>query len=101
MYLFFKHYLCYNFFGKYLQGGFLMTFQELANELKSEYNNAIKGQKIVMLEVFVIRHAKEIIEQNIKAKDLLHAAELAETMVPEVNRALNLSKYVVLKEEFK
>lgn len=78
-----------------------MTFQELANELKSEYNNAIKGQKIVMLEVFVIRHAKEIIEQNIKAKDLLHAAELAETMVPEVNRALNLSKYVVLKEEFK
>lgn len=78
-----------------------MTFHELATELKSVYNSAAKGQKIVMLEVFIIKHAKDIIDQDIKAKELLHAAELAETMVPEVNRALNLSKYVELKEEFR
>lgn len=76
-----------------------MTVMELGNKLKSMYET--KGaKKSAMIHLFAILYADEMQRADIKPIDVLRAAKLPESYVTEINKGINLSKYVALKPSF-
>ncbi|MCC7316397.1 MAG: hypothetical protein IT419_16400 [Planctomycetes bacterium] len=71
-----------------------MTAAELASRLGDMYRTAPKGEMVAMIHLFGIRHADEIRDCGTSPTDLAKAAGIPETYGVEVNKGINLAKYV-------
>ncbi|QEK02245.1 hypothetical protein FUT84_06765 [Treponema phagedenis] len=68
------------------------------------YWNAKEGEKVTMIHLFAIKYAKQIKQNNFSAKAIIQNAILPDGSVfknsyaTEIQKALNLAKYVEVKE---
>jgi hypothetical protein len=74
-----------------------MTEIELANKLNDMYFNAEKGEKVLMIHLFGIKYAEEILENRISTKEIAKAANINESYGTEISKGVKLSKYVIIK----
>jgi len=81
-----------------------MTIVELATKLSEMYENAPEGDKVSMIHLFGIRYSNEIIKNNYIAGEIISNTELRNgsrmknSYQTEINKGVNLSKYVIDKE---
>jgi len=77
-----------------------MTVNDLAKELRKMYENALKGEKATMIHLFGIRYSKYIRENNITPSEIIRNAnlnnkkEISPEYSVEINKGINLAKYV-------
>jgi len=77
-----------------------MTINELGNKLRKMYDT--KGaNKTTMIHLFGVIYSNEIREAGIKPIEIVKVAQMHESYQTEVNKGMNLSEYVVLKQEYK
>ncbi|MFC2419580.1 HTH-like domain-containing protein [Treponema maltophilum] len=72
-----------------------MTIQELATELSAMYNNAVDGEKAANIHLFGIKYAKIIQQEGHSVADIIQKAKLCSSYVTEINKGMNLAKYVI------
>ena len=77
-----------------------MTVNELGNKLRRMYET--KGaNKTTMIHLFGVIYSNEMREAEISPIEIVKAAQMHESYKAEVNKGMNLAKYVVLKQEYK
>ena len=76
-----------------------MTINELGNKLKEMYENAPKGGVLTMIHLFGIKYAEEISKNNYSRKDIIEKSGISASYLTELNKGINLSKYVESKKE--
>lgn len=77
-----------------------MTVNELGNKLRKMYET--KGaNKTTMIHLFGVIYSNEIREAGIVPIEIVKAAQMNDSYSTEVNKGMNLSKYVELKQEYK
>jgi len=77
-----------------------MTQLELTNKLKDIYYTA-KNNKATMVHLFGIIYYKELKRDNISIRDILLESGLPQSYYTEINKGINLARYVELKKEYK
>ncbi|MDD3244315.1 MAG: hypothetical protein PHD32_11445 [Eubacteriales bacterium] len=77
-----------------------MTYSELACELKKMYQSAPKGETTTMIRLFGIQYAAQIKACGHSAVDIVRLAGIGESYQAEVNKGMQLAKYVELKKKF-
>ncbi len=77
-----------------------MTVNELGNILLSMYETN-GANKSTMVHLFGIIFADEMINANIKPTDVIRSAGIQQSYQTELNKGINLSKYVDVKKEYK
>ena len=70
---------------------------ELGSTLREMYQGASKGETVLMVHVFGIKHANEIRDSGTSCQDIANAAGIPESYGVEINKGVNLAKYVQLK----
>lgn len=71
-----------------------MTTAELGETLGRMYREAAKGESVVMIHLFGVRHAEDIRECEGSIRDIVLAAGISESYVVEVNKGVNLARFV-------
>lgn len=74
-----------------------MTIDSLGEALKGFYNNAPKGEKAIILNVFGIKYADDILNNGYALKDIIKNADIPETYQNEIKKGIKLAKYVINK----
>lgn len=77
-----------------------MELVDLSKKLKSMYENALKGEKAVSIHLFGIEYADEIRKSNYSISEIVELAGISKSYVVEVNKGINISKYVTLKRKW-
>lgn len=77
-----------------------MTPAELASRLSEMYNNAPKGETVVMIHLFGIMHADEIRAGGVSPADIVKTAKIPETYGVEVNKGMNLARFVTVRADW-
>ncbi|MDD2497763.1 MAG: hypothetical protein GX625_19550 [Clostridiaceae bacterium] len=77
-----------------------MTLLELGNKLKEMYETE-GANKSTMIHLFGIIYGDEMRNAGVKPIDVVKAAQMQESYQTEVNKGMNLSKYVELKAVYK
>ena len=81
-----------------------MTINELAHELSIMYDNALDGEKATMIHLFGVRYSKIIRENNYSISEIIRntilrdRTKISENYSPEINKGINLAKYVIEKK---
>lgn len=75
-----------------------MSTLELAEQLRAMYRGAGKGDAVLMIHLFGIKYATQIRDSGASAKDIVLAAGINESYAVEVNKGVNLAKYVQVRE---
>lgn len=57
--------------------------------------------KVAMIHLFGVAYGRIMRYENIKPIEVLKAAKMPESYVTEINKGINLSKYVTVREEYK
>ena len=70
--------------------------QELVDELREAYANAPKGNTACTIHLFGIKHGDALREFGSLAK-LAKDAGVPESYAVEINKGINLSRYVTIK----
>lgn len=70
----------------------MLTAKELGVLLNDSYNNAPRGGQVVSIHLFGIDHAEAISAAGIR--DVIEASGLSESLRVELNKGVNLSKFV-------
>jgi hypothetical protein len=78
---------------------FTMTVMELGAVLREMYNSAQKGDTVAMIHLFGIKYANEIRGSGAACKDIAISAGIPESYGVEINKGINLAKYVTLKDQ--
>lgn len=65
---------------------------ELGKILNDMYTNAMKGEQVMMIHLFGIKYADDIRMAGIR--DVLLKSGLRDSYITELNKGVNLSKYV-------
>jgi hypothetical protein len=76
-------------------GGDALTLQELADELRRDYEAAEEGKKVVTIHLFGIRSAKYL--DGISCKELAIRAGIHESYGTELRKGANLAEYVSIR----
>lgn len=74
-----------------------MTENELGKILREMYDNAPKGYQVANIHLFGVKYAEVIIENNIKATDIIRVSGLKESYSAEVSKGIKLARYVAPK----
>lgn len=74
-----------------------MTINELGKILKDMYDDAQKGEQVAMIQLFGIKFANEIRENEYTPKDILKSVDMPESYQVEINNGIKLAKYVRVK----
>ncbi|MCK9331396.1 MAG: hypothetical protein M0Q94_16110 [Candidatus Cloacimonetes bacterium] len=74
-----------------------MTEKQLADKLREMYDNAPEGKQVVNIHLFGIIYADEIVGKRYSINNIVRGAELPESYKAEINKAINLSEYVIVK----
>ena len=77
-----------------------MSVYELGTKLKAMYSLE-RVNRVAMIHLFGVIYGRIMRSENIKPIEVLKAAQMPESYVTEINKGINLSKYVTLKEEYK
>ena len=83
-----------------------MNLKQLAEKLAEMYQNA-NDDKVAMIHLFGIRYADEIRLSGYNANDIIKTARLRngklmpDSYKTEINKGMNLSKYVIDKQTLK
>ena len=72
-----------------------MTPQELSDELARMYHDAPQGEAVVMIHLFGIRYADRIRRSGESIRQIVQRSGIPLTYVTEVNKMVNLARYVV------
>ena len=72
------------------------TVTELGKILADMYNNAEEGEKVTMIHLFGIQYHSEI--REISTREIVEAAGIKDTYITEVNKGVNLAKYVIPRQ---
>ncbi|MEG0944650.1 MAG: hypothetical protein RSF86_13545 [Angelakisella sp.] len=76
-----------------------MTVNELGRKLREMYET--KGaNKSTMIHLFGAIYYDEMRSNNIKATEVVRAAQMPESYHSEVSKGMNLAKYLQLKPEY-
>ncbi len=76
-----------------------MNTNELGKKLKEMYETQ-GAKKTAMIHLFGIIYAEEIAQANTNALEIIKAAQMKESYQAEINKGINLSKYVQVKPEY-
>lgn len=71
-----------------------MSVTELGEILSRMYKGAAKGESVVMIHLFGVRHAEDIRACEGSIRDIVLAAGISESYVVEVNKGVNLARFV-------
>ena len=77
-----------------------MTVLDLGNKLREMYET-VGANKSTMIHLFGVIYADEMRNAGIKPIEVVKAAQMQESYQTEVNKGMNLSKYVDLKPVYK
>jgi|APSaa5957512535_1039671.scaffolds.fasta_scaffold26858_2 hypothetical protein len=72
-----------------------MTLNDLADILAKMYKTAPKGEAVLMIHLFGVKYADEIRSLGLNSREIVEASGLKITYKTEVNKGMNLSKYVI------
>lgn len=61
------------------------------------YDNAPQGYQVANIHLFGIKYASIIIDNNLKATDIVRALGLNQSYATEVSKGIKISMYVVPK----
>lgn len=75
-----------------------MTKAELAERLKEMYANAKEREQVLNIHLFGIKYGEHILKNKYRVKEIVLAAGLNASYATEINKAVNLSKYVEVKK---
>lgn len=67
---------------------------ELGEILGKMYRNALPNESVVMIHLYGVRHADVLRSTDISISDVVRAAGISKSYVVEINKAINLAKYV-------
>ena len=71
-----------------------MNVTELGRTLGKMYREAAKGETVVMIHLFGVRHAEDIHRCEGSIRDIVRAAGINESYTVEVNKGVNLARFV-------
>lgn len=74
-----------------------MTLDEAAKILRKMYDEAPENEKAVQFHLFGIKYAEQI--KDITKAKISILADLGKSYGAEINKGVNLAKYVVLKDD--
>lgn len=74
-----------------------MDSESLVIKLKDMYENASKGEQTTMIRLFGIKYAEELKENSMSLKDIAEKATGYSSYGNEINKGIQLAKYVVVK----
>ena len=75
-----------------------MNKQQLAEKLKSMYENADKGYLVAMIHLFGIKYSDYIGSDKVAtAKEIVKLSRLSSSYHTEVSKGVKLSKFVTIK----
>jgi len=77
-----------------------MTREQLGGTLRRMYDEAPSGEKVANIHLFGVKYIREIGGAGLTAGDVVKASGLQTSYGTEVNKGMNLSKYVVPKAAF-
>lgn len=72
------------------------SVNELAAKLRELYDNT-KKDKVAMIHLFGIRYGEIIRSNNVRVSDIVKIAKLNHYCVTELNKGINLAKFVNIK----
>ena len=76
-----------------------MTLNELGVKLREMYET--KGaNKATMIHLFGIVYGAEMEKAGIKPIEVIKAAQMYESYATEINKGINLARYVALRDEY-
>ena len=82
-----------------------MTISELGKILGNMYDQAPDGEKVAMIHLFGIRYSKYIRENGFVANEIIKntmldsGSQINSSYFSEINKGINLAKYVIEKEK--
>lgn len=71
-----------------------MNLEVLGKKLNDMYSNAPNGDSVVMIHLFGIRYANEILKMKLSKKDIAIAAKIPISYATEISKGIKLAKYV-------
>lgn len=74
-----------------------MNVNELSEKLREMYRGASQGDAVFMVHLFGIKYANEIRESGASPKEIVLAAGMSESYGVEVNKGINLAKFVQVR----
>lgn len=74
-----------------------MTENELGKILREMYDNAPKGYQVANIHLFGVKYAEVILDNNIKATDIISISGLKGSYSAEVSKGIKLARYVAPK----
>ncbi len=74
-----------------------MNVNELSEKLREMYRGASQGDAVVMVHLFGIKYANEIRESGASPKEIVLGAGMSESYGVEVNKGINLAKFVQVR----
>jgi hypothetical protein len=74
-----------------------MTEHQLGMVLKDMYENAKDREGVLQTHLFGIKYANEIESNSFKISEIVRESGLNKSYVTEINKGINLAKYVTLK----
>lgn len=77
-----------------------MTVVELGNKLR-EMSETKNAKRTTMIHLFGVLYADEMRIAGISPAAVLKAAGIQQSYVAEINKGINLAKYLELKPEYK
>lgn len=72
----------------------MRNIDELGGILRRMYDGAPKGEKVANIHLFGIKYASDLRNAGITAGQVVKASGLAASYQVEVNKGMNLAKYV-------
>lgn len=74
-----------------------MDLNELGRMLNEMYLNSPDKEKVVMIHLFGIKYADDILGSDFSCKDLADAAGISESYRTEISKGVKLAKYVQIR----
>lgn len=71
------------------------SIEKLGKILEDMYSNALKKEKVTMIHLFGIKYAEDI--RKVGIKEVIDQAGIHSTYRTELNKGVNLAKYVTPK----
>lgn len=81
------------------QGGIRLEDYELADKLRSMYENARRNEAVCQINLFGIIYATEIQTGGHKLKHIVELSGISKGYLTEISKGMKLSKYVALRGE--
>ncbi len=77
--------------------GFKITRIDQASEILAQmYQEASPGEKVLSIHLFGIKYADQI--EGMSVKEIVAGAGLPESYTTEINKGINLAKYVEMRQ---